>query len=476
MIALYLLTISLTQGQTYERPEFPLRVQLTAGQELVYRGTSVEQSLIPGVQHQRQYALEAIYFVHNIGPNLADAVLQTTVSMREPMGPGKQAVMAPGSVRLDLLQIDRRGRLLPIGDKDMPLSIPLNGPALLESGAFFETPIVPVNRQAYWEEFEDHRPLRGWRMLGVEAYRGVTCVKLQMTQQSSDWNKPRADSTAWRRQDLLWFGYQTGQVFHVERTIERREPARTEPTQRIVTIFDLESMFRYDGRLADDRKEEIVKVRKFQVEARPLLQQPASFRPQIEALLGKITGYTAKTPPTPYRKTLVHLQSQLERSRSGEVPVSVAVSDLTDLTDNNSCRFYDLLGRPILVFYYNPTTRTGKEVLRFAQSVLDQHGDDVRVLGMAVSDDLKLILKQYEDMDLRFRILDGKAMLGTFGVDGTPRVIVVDGKGVVHCAFTGWGYHSPDEVNAAIRSCLPDPRTAVRGLPVSVQKKLPNIP
>jgi peroxiredoxin len=354
-----------------------------------------------------------------------------------------------------------------------------------ETGPFFEAPLGPVNRLSYWEQHEDHRPRRGWRVAGVETCIDTSCLKLQWTQQSPDWNAPRADSTAWRREDTIWFAYQAGQVFRVERIIERREPGRTAPTQRIITKYELASRFRYiaewgneaGGRLYDDRMDEINKFLKFQEEAAPLLQQPAHFRKNIDALLGKIAAYVEKNPPNHYRNSVVHLKNKLERARTGEVPPStiVAVSavevqplrvgidkvpsfviaELTSLTAGNTRKFEEYLGQPVLVLYYDPATPTGKEVLLFAQKLCDKYEDDLQVLGMAVSDDLELVRRQHQALDLSFPILDGKAMIRAFGVDGTPRVVVLDAQGVVRCAFTGWGFHSPAEVDGEIRKLMP---------------------
>ena len=138
------------------------------------------------------------------------------------------------------------------------------------------------------------------------------------------------------------------------------------------------------------------------------------------------------------------------------MPIGQKIPDfvVTDLISEKSRRFTDLLGQPTLVIYYNPLTATGKEALRFAQKLSDEHGDDLLVLGMAVSNDVPLVRRQHEDMGLTFPVLDGNGMHRTFGVDGTPRVVLLDREGVVRFAFTGWGYHSPKELSAEIQKCL----------------------
>ena len=77
---------------------------------------------------------------------------------------------------------------------------------------------------------------------------------------------------------------------------------------------------------------------------------------------------------------------------------------------------------------------------------------DLLILGLAVTDNVDRVAKQVEEMGLEFPILDGKAMHRTFGVDGTPRVVLVDSEAVVRFCFTGWGVHSPGEVRREVKS------------------------
>ncbi len=480
MSAICMLTCALAMGQNYDRVEWSLAPQYEAGLELVYRGTCTEESLVPGVRQQRRYSLETIFFVLNNTDKRDDAVLQTALTVREANDDVDNTnSRPPGSVRLVAVQVDKRGRLYARDRKtEQMLSIPLTEPALLESGAFFELPVVSLNLGSYWPEFEEGRPIRNWRLWrdsrgrgqAVEQLNGTRCLKLQASQQSADWDQPRADSTAWRRQDVIWFAPQVGLVYQVERTIENREPARSEPTQRIVTRYELESRLRYSGKMFEDRKSEIVAARKFLEDAQPLLRQPANSRKQIEALSRRIVKHLDDNPATPYRKSIAHLQYLLQRGEPVGVPNAVeqpievrpigighkvpdfVVSDL--MNKGKAYRFQDLLGQPILFLYYSPTTATGKEVLQFAQKLHEDMGGDVLVLGMAVGDDGERVAHQVEELGVEFPILDGKAMQRTFGVDGTPRVVLVDSDGVVRYCFTGWGPHSPREVRGEVNKCL----------------------
>lgn len=472
MAAIYLLACALSLGQSADRAEWLLTPQYVQGMELVYKGTCTEESLVPGVQHNRQYTLETMLLVQEAKPRHWEAVLQTSLSVRHPQKAGDpKESLPPGSVRLEMVQIDIRGRLRAV--QDVSLAIPLGGPPLLETGAFCELPTVRVNPQSYWEATEEGRPLRSWQIAGVEQRGGTACVKLLGSQQSSDWLEPRADSTAWQRKDLLWFAPQMGLVYRVERTIDRREPARQDPTHRTTVAYELDSPLKYRGKMLEDRLEEIAKARKFLDEAAPLLRQPAQHRGQIDALGRRVKFYLDNHSPTPYRKAIVHLQTRLENARQGELPpepgaeeraafkgpakIGQKVPDfiITDVISQKTRRFYQFLGQPILVVYYNPASATGKQALLFAQSLYDRYSTEILILAMAVSDDADMIRKQHEDMGLSFPILDGRAMHQTFGVDGTPRVILLDGDGLVRCSVTGWGLHTPAEITEEVKNCLP---------------------
>ena len=299
-----LLSSALIVGQNFDRTEWRLNPQFNQGLELVYKGTFTEESLIPGVQYQRRYALETLFFVDNNKAGKKEAAIMTSLTLMN----GKYTDKTPpGAVRLERVRFNQHGRVFGDDATQALLTVPLTAPAMLEAGAFIEFPAVPVNLQSYWEEFEEGRPLRGWRIQGIEERSGARCVKLIGSQQSPDWKEPRADSDAWRRTDVIWFAPQASVVFRVERTIERKDPAHNQPTRRLLAVYDLESRLSYSGSLFEDRKQEIAKVRKYLEDAEPLLRSQPQYRGQIEAMQRRIVKYLESTSPTPYRKAMTHL-------------------------------------------------------------------------------------------------------------------------------------------------------------------------
>jgi peroxiredoxin len=470
-ISFLLVACACSLGQPTSRSEWQFTPQLPPGLELVYAGTYTEESIVPNVQFQRQYRLESLVFVLDAGARQADVAFMTALSERLPRVEAGVKETKLISVRLDLGQVDAQGRVRDSAGKN--LLLPLSGPPIIETGCFLEAPQQRLMKGTLWEVNDDTRPPRTWQVAGLDAVGGVTCLKLIGQQQSLDWDRPRADQTAWRRRETVWVAPQLGVAQKVERTIERRDPARREPSQRTVVQYELQSRFVYPGRLYEDRKQEILKARKFQEDAAPLLRQPVEHRAQLEALLKKISLHVENQAPTPYRKEIFHLVSRLEHARTSgnasepvvgdDVPRPVAAVGLgqrvpdfvvSELTGKQSIRLSRLLGRPVLVFFYNPATDNGREVVQFAKGLVQRHGDKLNVMAMAVTNDVNLAKRQQSEMQLPFAILDGHAMRLTFGADVTPRLVLLDSEGVVRAASTGWASHVAREIQEELERWL----------------------
>ena len=455
-----LLTCALTVAQPPSRSEWQLSPQLLAGMELKYTGTYVEEELDPNVRYQRRYRLETTLFVLESAPRRWDVAFMTSLSLREQTR--DNSILSkdrPTSVRLELATLDAQGKL----HGATPLAIPVSGPPTLECGMVVEAPITKVGRDQFWEVNEPGRPPRTWQVAGAESCDGFTCIKVVGNQQSDDWDRPRADHTAWRRRDTVWLKPKLWVAQKVERVIERRAPARRDPTQRTTVRYELASSPKYPGRLLDDRRQEILKAKKFQDDAQPLLAQPGQYRPQIEAMLRKLALYLDSQAPTPYREAVLAIQRHLEGARRGDSPPAITPEEeavkatvaigqrvpdflVTDLTGKDTVRLARLLGRPVFIFFYKPATDTSKEVLRFAQALHQKHGDKLSIMAMAVGVEPDAARKHQAELKLPFAVLDGSGLHQTFAVDATPRLIVLDGEGILRFATTGWGIQTPREI------------------------------
>jgi peroxiredoxin len=466
-----LLGCALTLGQVPDRSEWLLAPQYVKGVELVYTGAYTEKSFMPGIEHKRDYRLENTIFLMDADGRHWDVAIMTSLGLKSFRNP-KDKEAGPSSVRLEIGEVDKHGRLR--GKKGASLNLPLDGPPTIETGAFLEFAPSRVGKQQSWSVTEEGRPPRTWHVAGTEQKNGSMCLKLIGEQQSDDWDRPRPDHTAWRRRDTVWILPQLGIPTRVERVLERRDPARRNPSFVAEAQYDLSSQLRYPGKLYDDRADEIHKAERFLQEARALWQKPAQYRLQLDALLKKIQFHIEGHTQTPYRKAILQVQRNVEKARRGETPIE-AVSDdgpaavpavkvgqrapdflVSELTGNQTtARLYRLLGRPVLIAFYNPATEAGKETLRFLQSVHDRTAGQVNVLAMAATSDADLVRKQHQEMHLPFPVMDGNGMRVTFGADATPRFVVLDADGIVRGAYTGWADHVPREISSELQSWLP---------------------
>ncbi|OAI45405.1 hypothetical protein AYO44_12940 [Planctomycetaceae bacterium SCGC AG-212-F19] len=467
---LYLFACALAIGQppAADAADGPLMVRLARGQELYYRGSYTEESGNAGVQFQRSYRLENRVFVLNALPD-GSADIACFTLWKSKTAPEARAEAATSSVR----RVDKYGKMTPNGDANW--LIPLDGPPTLESGMFVPRPARRLSADEKWDIPEQGRPARAWHVAGSEPIDGLRCLKLVGVQQSEDWDTPRGDRVAWRRQDTLWLSPRGGYAVKVERVVERREPARREASQRLVVKYELESPLQYPGQLFEDRRREITQIQAFQEGLAPMLRRAGELGPRpFEAVLARIKQYCDAQPITPFREAIHHVERLAEAGKRGEVPPEVSplgettpvnavaapgrpAPDFlaTDLVTRETARLRHWLGQPVLLVFYNPASSLGEEVLNFAQDLAGRHHGQLQVVGMAVSDDTERILKQKDDMKLAFPILAGTGLRVSYGVDATPKMVLIDANGIVRGGYIGWGLETPCSVRDDLQRCYP---------------------
>ncbi len=467
---------ALTLAQGPGRGEWLLLPQLARGQEFTYSGTYTEETVEAGVRRPRSYRLESTLLVLDGKPGQWEVAFLTALSFRNQLPgqpPGPTQAAAPSSVRLEVAEVDRQGRVR--AKSGASLLPPLDGPPTAECGALVAVPRSYLRPGDTWPAPEAGRPTRVWQVAGAESVHGTLCVKLVGVQQSDDWERPRADRAGWQRTDTVWLSPQQGVACKVKRVLERREAAREAPTYRAVVEYERDGQMSYPGRMFDACCREVELAVKFQREAEPLLRQPALYRPQIETLLRHI-AFHLQQPPTvgPYRKAVLQVQKRLEAARRGEVAPEPApdadpgpvitravpgqrVPDfaVTDLVNHQTVQLYRQLGRPVVLVFYNPSSEMGKTVLGFGKGLSEKYDKRAAVLALAMSDDDEQVRKQHEEMRLPFPVLDGRTLQQSFGVDGTPRLVVLDGDGIFRGGYTGWGAHTPREVTRELERWLP---------------------
>ncbi len=457
-----------------------LAPRLGAAQELVYTGTFEEQAHGGAVQFKRSYRLENRVFVLEAAPQGPfDVAILTVLKDRPASGipaPRRGGEDVARSARLERARVDAQGRVT-LASKGST-AVPLEGPPTIECGAFVPAPRGSVRPGQPWTVQEPGRPEWRWEAVGTEAAAGALCLKLVGVQQSDDWERPRADRTAWRRQDTVWLSSRTGVAQRVERVVQRRLPAREAPTHEWALRYELESSPQYPAALADDLRRDIEQAGRFQAAAAPYLGQPSRFGRELAALHAQIGAYLERQPPTPYREAVVQVRSRVEAARRGEVPpplpteptepesptawggpeasVGRRAPDFVapDLTNpNNSAGLRQWRGRPVLLVFYNPASRNLDDLMRLVQKVGAEH-PEVAVVGLAMSGDAAAAAQQRLAKGWKFPVLSGSGLRISYGVDCTPKLVLVGAEGVVRASVVGWGSETPGEVAAELRAWL----------------------
>lgn len=459
--ALCLFTCALAVTGSATGSEWQLSPRLSRGQELVYAGSFSEETRGKSVQFSRSYQLESRVLVLAVSAQESEVALLTLLRQRGAKTAPGDKLAEPSSVHLEVVKVNSQGRVT--AESGSSLSLPLEGPAFIECGAFLEQSGLRAVAGKKWQTKDEGRPPQTWQVVGPETVNGTPCVKLIGLQQSEDWDQPRADQTAWRRRDTVWMLPNLGIAYRVERVLERREPARRDPTQKLVTQYTLDNQVIYPGQLFEDRRQEILQYRHLAQALQPLLREPERTGPKgFEPHLAKIVAHIESRPATPYREALRQLQRRVEAARRGEVTVEAPIGEaapvatvialgqkapdfvVPDLVTHESARLRRFLGRPILLVFYSPTSKNARSILEFAQSLTKiGNRSEFTVLGLALSNDTEAILKQRKDFELTFPILSGQGLHLTYAVEATPKFVILDSTGVVRETTVGWGREMP---------------------------------
>jgi peroxiredoxin len=452
-----------------------LAPHLLRSQELVYRGSFIEDSDSAGIHFSRSYRLDLRLFVLEATPKGPEVAFLTTWRVRDAHAaqPAHEVDTPPNAVRLEVAQVDPVGKVVPRAG--VRLQVPLDAMPTAECGVFVETPDHKMSVNDIWEIGEDGRPPTVWRVIGMEQVNGTNSVKLLGVQQSTDWDKPRADRTSWRRTDTVWMSTRIGVAVRVERVIERREPARQEVTQKSTLRYDLESSMQFPGNLADDRRQEIARARSFAESAAPLLATPTKVAPQLTSLLNKITFALDNSPPTPYRDAVLQVRKRVEAAKRGEVVAAVPEDAVVrpqvanqgelapdfvapDIVTHESARLQHWRGKSVLLVFYHPASVNANDLLRFSQRLATSYPSSLTVVGLSVINETDQVLKQRADLGLTFPLLKGNGLRVSYALEATPILVLIDPNGVVRASWTGWGTEIPDEVIQELRHWLPSER------------------
>jgi peroxiredoxin len=457
-------------------------LRLEKGQELVWRGVFHEERLPPAVPMELSYDWEGRLFVVDRDGAAARLALLTTLRLRP--NPGAKASEVPQVAHIELLRVDDRGRLVLLPSLSLidparrvePRAVPpqpLDGLPILETAMFVEGPGGAMETGQSWDVGERGRPMRVWSMERTETLHGARCFKLTGVQQSADWEVRRGGRAAWRRLDTVWLSAANGYAARVERLIERRDPETQEVCLR--TQFTYEQVGgtpHYPGQLYQDRLDEVTQALVCSALLDQFLRDGRAGAEAFDGLLRRIETHEAgrsSGESIPYREVLHAVRRRAIAARSGNIPPLPAAEEeaaapLGGLILNQpapdflaplisgagGARLERLRGKPVVLFYYQPTADSAADVLRFAEAFQGEVKGRVTVLALAVGDEV-VARKQWQTLRLTVPVLAGGEVRQLHGIEATPQVVVLDERGLVRCQLIGWGADTSDQVRRALR-------------------------
>lgn len=436
-----------------------LNLKLRRAQEITWRGVFEEKSLADGMRFERRYRFFNRLFVLDSDGKKSDLAFLTThrgfYPTRSKTKGSEKAL--PRSVRLARFEVDRYGKIKTAAGVD--LLPPLEGPPLVEMGALMELPLKRVAVGRSWVQTIPGKPARSWRAVSTEMVNGVRCIKLQGLQQSFDWDRPRADSTAWRRRMTVWLSPSEGFAHRVERIIEKRLPAHTRPTHQTVLRYELESSLNYPPTAVEDSRQEIVQAADFGKRAETLLKEPSKSRRELTGLLNQIQSHLKyQRTATPYREAILAIERRVKSGLRGEIPAQLpketapiafktkkailgkpAPDFVADhITEDGLARLKQWKGKPILMVFYHPESSLLRELLPFLEEA-KKECPDLQIVGLAMTKDVASVRELYKKRGLKFPTIQGSGLRGSYDVEATPKMMLLDERGIVRANQLGWG-------------------------------------
>jgi hypothetical protein len=454
------------------RTDWQLAPQFSRAQELLYHGTVRDESLSRVQYAPKQYRLEVRALVLDVRREGAEVAFLTTLQQHGNLGKRERPDGGePVSARLERALVDAQGNLRSLGKSGHSHS--LDGPSTWEAGFFLEVPRQGVPANGTWLVEEPGRPACHYRLIGPENVLGVPCVKLVVRQQSEDWDKPRGDSTAWRRTETIWILPASGLAQKVVREVERREPAHTEPTSRIVTEYQLLKEARFENFVFQEQLREISQIQKFRDELDELLPEAPQHGPKpFEALLARIDDQLKHHATSSYREALQRERRRALAGHRGEKPIAMVepmpavvnvavvgkaapVFAVEEVLSGKAWQLRNWQGKTLVMIFYRPDSQRVETLLTYAESLVRKYNrPDCAVVGFAMLDQPKKVAQLHQDLNLTFPTLNGITLRPGYAVDTTPRLVVVDAQGIVRGIYEGLGPEPQDELEKQIRKCL----------------------
>jgi hypothetical protein len=425
----------------------PLRLE--RGQEFIYHANYTQEGGKTTTSLSR--FLDTYVLILQVSPSIQAAFM--TVQRIEGR-PGSEPIPI---VRLEFGRIDSRGRVTIESTSDSPF-LPIDGPPTLETAPFLELPeTLPQDR--IWQVSDPELGPETWRILMENKLELGWCHKLKGEQSSGNWNA--AQGLVWNRDEYAWLLQYEGIVARIERVTDWRTPAgeRFHST----CVIELESVPATLGKgQFDDRYLEIRDYLRFSRDLAELMKPRGE--PDIRGyddLLQRIDRHLDRG--TPYGIAFRSLRRRAEAARNGERPpepivipgrhelaaplsqsATIGVDQpapaltLRDARTGESTSLLSLRRQPTILLFMQPSADTTDKVIRYARTAAKVYAGRAHVVLLAAEGEPADVTRIQKAYHLEIPIYEGRDVLSRFDGHSLPRVVVLDGKGVVRMIEIGW--------------------------------------
>lgn len=449
-----------------------IRPELPPGTEWLYRGQVSEGFQSGQAEYSRSYRLETRALA--LGIRQGKPAVAILTQLREKENARTPGATPAATATLQVCAIDELGRLQnPANEARMPLA----AHSMEERGMFLEVPPGGITMGDMWETTEPGMPVVRWQAIGRETVQGIPCLKIEGLQATAEWQTPRADRPAWQRTETVWLGLRNGVAARVERTLERREPARDTTTETRVVRYELDSSIQYPAPLLADRTRDIDLAWNLTRSAAPLLR--GGGKPdEVGAVLKKLEVMAAAPSASPYRAALTQVRRSLESAQRGDLPPP----DIRAITRNSggnpvagslevgkpapdfvapflkggegSANLRTWKDKALLLAFVQPGTPVAEQVILACKEWKTTAGDRLTVIAFAVKADERNIARLTRDTSFRTPVLDGSGLRISYGVESTPRLVLLDSRHQCLGIFDGWGAETRLECGQEITRLL----------------------
>jgi len=455
---------------------------LRAGDELAYAGEVVEASERFDNRFRKRYDLEVRLLVLEVGPAHADGALLTRLRPRlDPAIAGPAAAVLgtdaarqppPPTVRVDLVRIDGRGRvslLVPTAAAPKGLGavldltrhvaavplvpLPLDGPPVAEAGFCVPLPLRAAAVGTGWDAADADRPPVAWSAHADGLWNGGRVLEVRGLQQSEGFDRPRDTRNGWRRTERVLVSPADGTACRVERRVERRQGTVT--IGWVEATYELQPGTRLTGGRFAHQAREAQAAYLLGVELTALLARrapPAEYKSRAV----RVKQFLEDHPAGSFREAVQCAERRYLAAAAGE-PLTVAVvaagprpppprlggvaPDFVApcVPDVRQARLSALRGRPCVLAFYRPDSKTSAGALAVAEALHRHAAGRATVLAVAVLEDPAAAERQRAELKLTVPLLDGRAIAGLYGIDSYPKFFALDAAGALAWQFDGFG-------------------------------------